>query len=342
MINSVNQMRKFASSKRVNRNVLTRRRLLHTQLLIIVAVLVFCGLLASGCGDSAAPINSGKLRVLTTTGMIGDAVRRVGGETVEVTSLMGAGVDPHLYRASEGDVRRLSQADVVFYNGLHLEAGMGEVLEQMSTRKRTVAVAENIERSQLIASKDFAGNFDPHIWFDVRLWLRVVEQIRDELARADEKNAASYRANAETYLTALRELDAEIRLQFEKIPADRRVLITAHDAFGYFGRAYNFEVRGLQGISTSAEASAADVQNLARLIAERKIPAVFVESSVPQRTIEAVQAAVEARGFTTRVGGSLFSDAMGNPGTPEGTYVGMVRHNAKTIFDALTNPTSPN
>lgn len=303
--------------------------------LIFCAFLIFCGLLTNGCGSSTAPASSGKLRVLTTTGMIGDASRRVGGERVEVTNLMGAGVDPHLYRASEGDVRRLSEADIVFFNGLHLEAGMGEVLQQMSARKRTVAVAEAIGREQLIALPNYGGSYDPHVWFDVRLWMLVTERIRDSLIEADGQNAETYRANAADYLAELRGLDAEIRARFEKIPPEQRVLITAHDAFGYFGRAYNFEVRGLQGISTSAEASAADVQELARFIAERKIAAVFVETSVPQRTIEAVQAAVRSRGFETSVGGSLYSDAMGDAGTPEGTYVGMVRRNADTIFNAL-------
>ena len=302
---------------------------------IFCAFSIFCGLLTVGCGASTALNGSGKLRVLTTTGMIGDAARNVGGERVEVTSLMGAGVDPHLYRASEGDVRRLSEADIVFFNGLHLEAGMGEVLQKMSARKRTVAVAEAIGREQLIALPNYGGSYDPHVWFDVQLWMRVTERVRDSLIEADGQNAETYRANAADYLAQLRGLDAEIRARFEKIPPEQRVLITAHDAFGYFGRAYDFEVRGLQGISTSAEASAADVQELARFIAERKIAAIFVETSVPQRTIEAVQAAVRSRGFETRVGGSLFSDAMGDAGTPEGTYVGMVRRNAETIFNAL-------
>lgn len=308
--------------------------------LIFTAFIFVCGLLASGCGNSIAPTNSGKLRVLTTTGMIGDAARNVGGELVEVTSLMGAGVDPHLYRASEGDVRRLSEADIIFFNGLHLEAGMGEVLQRMSARKRVIAVAETIPREQLIALPAYGGSFDPHVWFDVQLWMLVTERIRDSLIEADQKNAESYRANTANYLGELRGLDAEIRARFEKIPPEQRILITAHDAFGYFGRAYNFEVRGLQGISTAAEASAADVQELARFIAERRIAALFVETSVPQRTIEAVQAAVRARGFETRVGGLLYSDAMGNAGTPEGTYIGMVRRNADTIFNALAGANS--
>lgn len=312
--------------------------------LIFCGFLIVVGLLATGCGNPIAPTNTGKLRVLTTTGMIGDAARNVGGERVEVTSLMGAGVDPHLYRASEGDVRRLSEADIVFYNGLHLEARIGEVLQKMSARKQTVAVAEAIPPEQLITPPEYEGNYDPHVWFDVQLWMRVTERIRDSLIEADASSAETYRANAANYLVELRELDGYVRERAAKIPPEQRVLITAHDAFNYFGRAYGFEVRGLQGISTATEASAADVQELARFIAERRIPAIFVETSVPQRTIDAVRAAVRSRGFETRVGGSLFSDAMGDAGTPEGTYIGMVRRNADTIFNALAgaNASMPN
>jgi manganese/zinc/iron transport system substrate-binding protein len=268
--------------------------------------------------------------------MIGDAVARVSGGRVEVTSLMGAGVDPHLYRASEGDVRRLSEADVIFYNGLHLEAGMGEVLERMTGRTRTAAVAESIPRERLLAPPEFQGAFDPHVWFDVEMWMLVVERVRDVLVETDAQNAGEYQNNAERYLGELRELHSYVRAQAERVPREQRVLVTAHDAFNYFGRAYGFEVRGLQGISTAAEASTSDVQTLARFIAERRIGAIFVETSIPQRTIEAVQAAVRSRGFETRIGGQLFSDAMGNPGTPEGTYVGMVRHNIDTIVGALS------
>jgi manganese/zinc/iron transport system substrate-binding protein len=300
---------------------------------ILMLSVIVC--LAAACGRSGERRAGEKLRVVTTTGMIGDATMRVGGERVEVISLMGAGVDPHLYRASEGDVRRLAEADVIFYNGLHLEAGMGEVLERMSGRIRTAAVTDGIARERLLAPPEFQGAFDPHVWFDVEMWMQAVERVRDVLIEADGQNAAEYRANAERYLNELRELQNYVRAQAERVPREQRVLVTAHDAFNYFGRAYNFEVRGLQGISTAAEASTADVQELARFIAERRIPAIFVETSIPQRTIEAVQAAVRARGFETRIGGQLFSDAMGSPGTPEGTYTGMVRHNIDTIVSAL-------
>ena len=292
-------------------------------------------LLAGGCAPPQPPEEEGRLNVVTTIGMIRDVVENVGGEHVHVVGLMGPGVDPHLYKASEGDVRRLFRADVIFYGGLHLEARMGEVLEEMGGRTRTVAVSDAIPRGELLAPPEFQGAYDPHVWFDVRLWSLTVPRVAEALAGADPAHAAEYRRNAAAYQRELAELDAYVRAQAQRVPAEQRVLITAHDAFNYFGRAYGFQVRGLQGISTAAEAGTADVQALAAFIAARRIPALFVESSIPRRTIEAVQEAVQARGFEAGIGGSLFSDAMGSPGTPEGTYMGMVRHNIDTIVGAL-------
>lgn len=300
---------------------------------IIAALILGTTAACAAAGDAG----DGKLRVVTTTGIVGDAVARVGGDRINVTSLMGPGIDPHLYRASEGDVSLLANADLVFFNGLHLEAKMGEVLEQMSGRVTTVAVTEKIDRTTLLAPPEFAGNFDPHIWFDVRLWMQAVERIRDALIAADSAGAEAYRANAKAYLEELAALDDEVRASAQTVPADRRVVITAHDAFNYFGRAYGFEVRGLQGISTAAEAGTADVQALAAFIEQRRIPAIFVESSVSPRTIEAVQAAVRARGFDVKIGGQLYSDALGNAGTAAGTYPGMVRENVRTITSALVD-----
>ncbi|MBA2352618.1 MAG: zinc ABC transporter substrate-binding protein [Burkholderiales bacterium] len=321
-----------------NINIATRR----IRRLFALAII----LLVSGCGD-AVPIasegaqqrsvdDSGPLRIVTTIGMIADAAKNIGGDKVSVTALMGAGVDPHLYRASEGDVRRLGAAEIIFYNGLHLEAAMGEVLERMQGRKRTAAVADGVERERLLAPPEFAGAYDPHIWFDVELWGKAGGRVRDTLVAYDPDNAVSYRTNAERYLNEVRDLHEYVKAQAARVPQPQRVLVTAHDAFNYFGRAYGFEVRGLQGISTASEAGTGDVQALAAFIAERRIPAIFVESSIPQRTIEAVQAAVKARGFETRIGGQLYSDAMGDAGTPQGTYIGMVRHNVDTIVGALT------
>jgi len=275
------------------------------------------------------------IAVVTTIGMIADAAERVGGERVSVDGLMGPGIDPHLYKASEGDLRRLERADLILYAGLHLEAKMADVLERIAGQRATQAVTETLPRTQLLSPAQFQGQYDPHVWFDVRLWMRAVEQIRDTLTELDPGSGELYRANAAAYLAELEELDRYVREQVARVPQERRVVITAHDAFGYFGEAYGFDVRGLQGISTASEAGAGDVQALAEFIAERRIPAIFVESSVSPRTISAVREAVRSRGFEVEVGGSLFSDAMGDEGTPEGTYVGMVRHNVDTIVAGL-------
>jgi manganese/zinc/iron transport system substrate-binding protein len=301
---------------------------------IIAAALGIMGA-AAACAPPEPTETQGRVHVVATIGMITDVVKNVGGERVVVTGLMGPGVDPHLYKASEGDVRKLYRADIIFYGGLHLEARMGEVLEEMGARTRVVAVTDAIPRDSLMASADYANQYDPHVWFDVRLWAFTVDRVASALAGADPAHAAEYRERAARYRAELLEMDGYVHAQAQRVPADKRVLITAHDAFGYFGRAYGFEVRGLQGLSTASEAGTADVQALSRYIAQRKIPAVFIESSIPTRTIEAVREAVRSRGYDVGMGGELFSDAMGSPGTPEGTYVGMVRHNIDTIVAAL-------
>lgn len=307
--------------------------------LLKLAVLISLAAILTACRETAAPANADvsqrPIQAVTTIGMIGDIVKQVGGERVNVIGLMGPGVDPHLYKASEGDVIRLGEADIVFYNGLHLEAAMSRVFERMGGRIKTVAVTDYIDRRRLLTPDQFEGNYDPHVWFDVTLWMSATERVRDALIEIDPAHAETYRANAEEYLNQLAELDDYVKTQTARLPADKRVIITAHDAFNYFGRAYGFEVRGLQGISTAAEAGTADVQGLAKFIAERQIPAIFIESSVPVRNVEAVQEAVRAQGWDVQIGGELFSDAMGTPGTDEGTYIGMVKHNIDTIVNAL-------
>jgi manganese/zinc/iron transport system substrate-binding protein len=300
-------------------------------LLVFLSLLVACSpATQAGDEDSGSPIQA-----VATIGMITDIVQIVGGERVEVAGLMGPGVDPHLYKASEGDVALLANADIIFYNGLHLEAQLGEVLERMQAQASTVAVTDGIDRSLLLTPPEFQGAADPHVWFDVTLWMAAVETVRDSLSELDPEGAEMYAQNSSNYLSELEDLHQYVQSQAERVPGDKRVLITAHDAFNYFGRAYGFEVRGLQGISTATEVSTADVQELAAFIVEREIPALFVESSVPQRTIEAVQAAVRSQGFDVQIGGQLYSDAMGDPGTPEGSYTGMVRYNIDTIVAAL-------
>ncbi len=301
---------------------------------MLLAALVAC--LACPPPEAASSHSAGPMRVVATTTIVADLVRQVGGGHVAVTSLMGPGVDPHLYKPTEGDISRMSGADAVFYTGLHLEGKMTDVFEQMAGRGvPALAVAECIDEHDLIEASGFSSVHDPHVWFDVTLWSVAVRCARDHLAALDPEHAADYAGRAESYLARLDELDADVRRQIQEIPEERRVLVTAHDAFGYFGRAYGVEVHGLLGVSTAAEAGTADVQRLARFITERRIPAMFVESSVPPRYIEALQQAVRARGYDVQIGGSLFSDALGDEGTPAGTYVGTVRHNVQTIVAAL-------
>lgn len=309
------------------------RRLSLTLALLCIMQLHGCGPAGdSGRGD----LSSRPIKVVATVGMITDVVVNIGGDRVQATGLMGPGVDPHLYKVSAGDVSLMVSADVIFYNGLHLEGKMSEIFEQMNRRgRRAVAVTADIDPSLLLSSSQFQGAHDPHVWFDVALWMKAAEKVRDSLVEIDPTHREGYATRGQAYLAKLQALHEEVKAEAQRVPAAQRVVITAHDAFNYFGHAYGFEVRGLQGLSTATEAGTADVKGLAEFIVKRKIPAIFVESSVPKRNIEAVQAAVKARGFDVKIGGELFSDAMGTPGTPEGTYLGMVRHNVKQIVSAL-------
>ncbi len=268
--------------------------------------------------------------------MVADLVRSVGGDRVTVMAMMGPGVDPHLFKASEGDVAALNDADIIFYNGLHLEAKLADILEHLEGKK-TVAVADGIAMEHLL-DWEGSGTHDPHVWFDVQLWSDASYEVMKALVEFDPAGEDTYKENGLNYGAELWKLHDYVHKQALSVPKETRVLVTAHDAFRYFGKAYDFEVVGLQGISTEAQAGLADVQQLSKLIAERKIPAIFVESSVPKRNIEAVIQAVRARGWDVRVGGSLYSDAMGDEGTPDGTYIGMVRHNIDTIVSALKPP----
>jgi manganese/zinc/iron transport system substrate-binding protein len=288
----------------------------------------------AGAGGARAA-RTGPLRVTCTTGMVADAARTVGGPHVQVTALMGPGVDPHLYKASEGDLRRLEEADLILYNGLNLEGKMGDLFVRMSRTRATVALSEGIPDSLLREPPEFAGHYDPHIWFDVSLWRRAVERARDALIEADPAHRADFEANAAAYFDSLDALHAWCREQIATVPRERRVLVTAHDAFGYFGRAYDIEVVGLQGISTVTEFGVADVRRMVDLITSRRVKAVFVESSVPRRSIDAVVEGCRSRGHAVAVGGTLYSDAMGAAGTPDGTYPGMVRANVRHIVESL-------
>ncbi len=294
-------------------------------------------LIAGACSrEPARPESPGAaLSVVCTTGMVADVVARVGGERVGVVTLMGPGVDPHLYKATPGDLRALAEADLVFYSGLHLEGQLADVLKKLGGRKPSVALAEVIPTEFLHAPPDQPEAFDPHVWFDVALWTRTIDPVLETLSKADPTSRDAYATRAAGLRAELDALDAEVRQSIGTIPEDQRILVTAHDAFGYFGAAYGLKVMAIQGISTESEASLADVNALVDLLVTSAIPAVFVESSVPRKTVEALIEGAKSRGHTVSMGGELFSDAMGPPGTPEGTYAGMIRYNTRLIVAAL-------
>lgn len=307
---------------------------LHARRMLLFALLLIG---AVGCATSERE-DDGRLHVVSTTNIIGDLVGEIGGEFVQSTPLMGPGVDPHLYKASEGDVSRMARADVILYNGLHLEGKMTDVFEQMARRGIPVypLAEESVDESTLIESDEFSGNYDPHVWFDVSLWKRVARRTAEILSERMPEHASDFDRNLETYLGKMDEHEQYVRERVDQLPEPQRILVTSHDAFGYFGRAYGFDVRGLQGISTATEAGTADVQALADFVARRRLPALFVESSVSPRGIEAVREAVRAQGFEVRIGGTLYGDALGDAGTEAGTYLGMIKHNVDTIVEALS------
>lgn len=287
--------------------------------------------------DSKKKINNSPLNIVCTTGMLGDATAHVIGNHGTVTTLMGPGVDPHLYKATQGDLKVLSNADVIIHNGLHLEGKMGEIFEKLKTRKHIITAAEAIDESALINNSDFSEAHDPHLWFDVSLWSKVVLHIGSSLGNLSDSLQPEYNENASIYAQQLLALHDKVKLDIQSIPLERRVLITAHDAFAYFGKAYDIEVRGLQGISTVSEYGLKDVSDLVRYITDNQIKAIFVESSVSERSLEAVVEGCKELGHPVRIGGTLFSDAMGNENTPEGTYIGMVNYNVSTIIKGLND-----
>ncbi|UUY01900.1 zinc ABC transporter substrate-binding protein [Svornostia abyssi] len=308
----------------------------------LLALLGLLAVMASGCSDSepasAGEIAQRKVKVTTTTNFITDTVRQIGGDRVEVTGLMGPGVDPHLYKATAGDVRTLGGADVIFYGGLELEGKMADLLDKLAARQPTQAVTAGIPEADLLDPPEGAPEseqHDPHVWFDVTNWLHVSDTVAERLAEVDPAHADVYRANRDAYVRRLRALDTEVAERMQRIPRAQRVLVTSHDAFHYFGNRYDVDVAAIQGISTAAEATTADIERVAALLARRNVRSVFIESSVPKQTIEAVLAATRERGHDAQIGGELFTDAAGDEGTPEGTYIGMVRHNAQAIEEGL-------
>ncbi len=294
------------------------------------------GVLASVLAVASAPAGAEGYAVVATTGMIADVASNVAGERAEVVGLMGSGVDPHLYNPTRSDVKRLMQADVIFYNGLLLEGKMTDSLIRAATAgKKVHAVTELLDEGFLLEPEEFAGLYDPHVWMDPTAWVQTVSVVHEKLVAHDPAGTAAYRENAAAYAEEIRALDAYAERVLASVPEGQRVLITAHDAFNYFGRRYGFEVVGIQGLSTDSEAGVKDIERLVDLIVDRGVRAVFVESTVSERNVRALVAGAAARGHTVTIGGKLFSDAMGDAGTYEGTYVGMIDHNVTTIARAL-------
>lgn len=305
----------------------------------IVAALSFMVLLgacsnASGSepvkGDDA---DTATIRVVTTIAQIAEPLSVIGGDRIEVSSLMGPGIDPHLFNASQGDILTLQAADIVMYNGLYLEGNMTEIFAEMSKQKPVFALGESLDEALLLVEED--GAIDPHIWFDIDLWQQALDQAVEQLKLLSPDDTDYFEARKQAYFLQLAELKEEAE-KLGSIPDERRVLVTAHDAFGYFGRMHDIEVVGLQGLSTEDEIGISDIQQTINLLVTRQIPAVFVESTISEKSIRSVIEGAAEAGQEVRLGGKLFSDAMGEEGSEEGTYIGMYRHNIQTIYQALT------
>lgn len=275
-----------------------------------------------------------KIKIVTTTAQIGDLVQNIAGNTADVEFLMGSGIDPHLYQPKRSDISKLNQADVIFYNGMNLEGKMESLLERMAEEKNTFSVGDRLFKNSLSALENEDG-FDPHIWMNAKNWILATHDIVNYLSELYPENTDTYHTNSDKYLGYLIGLDEHAKLSIRSIAPSKKVLITAHDAFGYFSEAYGIEVIGIQGISTESEAGLKKIEDTVSLIVERQIPAVFVESSVGDHNIKAIVEGAKARGHDVKIGGTLYSDAMGASGTAEGTYVGMMLHNIKTIAEGL-------
>jgi manganese/zinc/iron transport system substrate-binding protein len=323
----INKILKCWERKRV------RKKLLDY---LLIALLIMGSVIIAGCNtEKTTESDNEKVVVTTTISQIADAVENIGGEHVEVQSLMGPGIDPHLYKAKQSDIGKLQDADIIFYNGLHLEGKMLEIFEKMDAEKPTYAIADSIPKKQL--RKDAADEtaVDPHVWFDIDLWKTALVQVTEGLIEIDPNNKEAYEKNAEQYFTKLDELKQYAEAEMAKIPEEQKVLVTAHDAFNYFGAKYHLEVMGLQGLSTDSEYGLRDVQSLVDTLVDRNIKAVFVESSISEKSINAVIEGAKDKNHQVEIGGELYSDAMGEEGTEEGTYIGMYKHNIDTIVEAL-------
>lgn len=301
-------------------------------LVLLFLTLSVCAVACSNQDDQNT--RDGVIHVTTTIAQIADPIIEIGGGHVKVTSLMGSGVDPHLYQATTGDISKLNQSDVIFYSGLHLEANMVKVFEQISETKPAIGIGDGIAKEQLL--HDDNGSIDPHIWFDIELWQTALSAATDQLILMAPQYEAEFTANKEQYFAKLDKLKEESIAKLSQIPEEQRILVTAHDAFGYFGRMNAVKVIGLQGLSTETEIGLTNIENTIEVLKQYKVPAVFIESSINPASINAVIEGAQKNGLDVQLGGQLYSDAMGTEGTYEGTYIGMYEHNIKTIYEALS------
>ncbi len=299
---------------------------------ILILLILSCGS-SKGNGEEKKS-DTGKIKIVTTTTMLTDLVRTIGGDKVEVSGLMGEGVDPHLYIAGAGDIKKLTEADIVIYGGLHLEGKMTEIFEKMEKEnKKIINVGDKLDKSKIVMEEENVP--DPHVWFDTELWKNEAEIVAAELSKINEENSAYYMENLQKYKMELDELTSYIKSRINEIPEKSRVLVTAHDAFGYFGKQFGLEVKAIQGVSTDSETGTKNINDLADFIVKRDIKAIFVESSVPKKSIEALQEAVKSKGKEVKIGGELYSDSLGDKEHNTETYIKTVKANADTIVNAL-------
>ncbi|HEO8419310.1 periplasmic solute binding protein [Mycobacteroides abscessus subsp. abscessus] len=302
---------------------------------VVLTGLLMTFVFLTGCSaESTGSKEDGKLTVVTTIAQIAEPMSVIGGDKVEVKSLMGPGVDPHLYTATQGDIQKMEDADIIFYSGLHLEANMVKVFEEIGKTRPVLAIGEVNPEEKLL--KDEEGAIDPHIWFDIDLWKESLDAATNELKKALPDDSEYFEKNKQAYFKKLDTLKEEAKAQMETLPSDKRVLVTAHDAFGYFGRMLDLEVVGLQGLSTEAEIGLSDIEETIQQLVEHQVPAVFIESSINPASINAVIEGGKKEGLDIELGGELFSDAMGDADSKEGTYIGMYEHNVSTIYQALS------
>lgn len=292
-------------------------------------------LMVTSCSNETIK-TSDKLRVVTTTTILADMVENLAGNKLEIKNLMGVGVDPHLYQASAGDLVSMQNADIVIYHGIHLEGKMGDIFSSLSNQgKKVISAGDGIDPSLLLEWEEDSSVYDPHVWFDISLWKKATQQVAKGLIEADPENKDFYEANLESYLSSLNDLEDYTFARLKELSPSQRVLVTAHDAFSYFARAYGFEVESLQGISTDSEAGTADIRLLADTIQKKGVKVVFLESSIPPRSMQALQASLASRNWFVEIGNELYSDSIGNKGTIGGSYIGAFKYNLDSIIDSL-------